>query len=566
MPRGGGTVNQYSETEVGGLTLSDWDYTETSDKIILTKYKGDQVNVVIPSVFEGHETQAVEIADLKSLLSNLRVNVASKTSNNKLVSIKIGTTDQKVTLGSSDLGCAFSISENGNSFPVLEEVDLSGLDTSNVTSMMGMFLGCDNLTSVKGLETLDTGRVTDMGSMFLGCKTLKSIDVSHFNTSNVVYMVGVFYGCESLETLDLSSFDTSSVLDMKALFQDCYNLKNIAGLETFDTGKVTDMNRMFYDCKALENLNLSAFDTSNVTDMKSMFEGCLALKTLDLSNFNTGNVVDMSRMFYECFELQSINGLENFNTRVVEEAVAMFYNCKKLNVFDLSRSNFNIKGDFWFHMASMFTYNPNETQLVPAENPIPTIIVTKDPVITDHIDEEDMLLVYNRMPYYAKVIYHSHDETFADGSNALMKILYQSDHFIYSTMEEAKQEFTLTGKAILKDAPSVAADKEGTVWTWYLDEACTMPLDETSSVDFTTLADGTLQLYAGYKEVTPETPEDTPDTSIEEITGSESNIQEVKKEEPINTGDHTNQSMYYILLGGSVIVLGAMAYKHRKSV
>ncbi len=38
---GGGTVNQYSESKVGGLTLDDWEYTETSDKITLTKYKGE---------------------------------------------------------------------------------------------------------------------------------------------------------------------------------------------------------------------------------------------------------------------------------------------------------------------------------------------------------------------------------------------------------------------------------------------------------------------------------------------------------------------------------------------
>ena len=39
------------------------------------------------------------------------------------------------------------------------------------------------------------------------------------------------------------------------------------------------------------------------------------------------------------------------------------------------------------------------------------------------------------------------------------------------------------------------------------DEACTMPLAEIDMIDFTTLEDGTLQLYAGYKEVTPEEPE-----------------------------------------------------------
>ena len=72
MPRGGGTVNQYSETEAGGLTLSDWVYTETSDKITLTKYKGDQVNVVIPSEFEGQEGKTVEIKTFYGMFENLK--------------------------------------------------------------------------------------------------------------------------------------------------------------------------------------------------------------------------------------------------------------------------------------------------------------------------------------------------------------------------------------------------------------------------------------------------------------------------------------------------------------
>ena len=178
---------------------------------------------------------------------------------------------------------------------------------------------------------------------------------------------------------------------------------------------------------------------------------------------------------------------------------------------------------------------------------IPTIILTTDQVIINRIDLVDKKMVIGRIPYYAKVVYNNNNGTFADGSTANEKMLYQSDRFIYSTMEEAKQEFTFDAATILKDNPSNRLSKEGSEFVgWYLDEACTMPFDETSSVDFTTLADGTLQLYAGgYKEI-PEEPE-------------------VKKEEASNTGDHSNQSMYYILLGGSVIVLGAMAYKHRKS-
>ena len=70
---------------------------------------------------------------------------------------------------------------------LLTTVDLSNLDTSNITSLYGMFENCESLTSVN-LSNFNTSKVTDMRYMFYRCAKLSSLDVSSFNTSKVTTM------------------------------------------------------------------------------------------------------------------------------------------------------------------------------------------------------------------------------------------------------------------------------------------------------------------------------------------------------------------------------------------
>ena len=54
--------------------------------------------------------------------------------------------------------------------------------------------------------------------MFCSCESLASLDVSHFDTSQVVNMSGMFWYCENMKSLDVSHFDTSQVTDMSGMF------------------------------------------------------------------------------------------------------------------------------------------------------------------------------------------------------------------------------------------------------------------------------------------------------------------------------------------------------------
>ena len=105
-------------------------------------------------------------------------------------------------------------------FNKMTSIDLSALDTSEVTNMSAMFSYCSSLTSLD-VSKFHTSQVTDMSSMFGGCSSLTSLDVSKFNTSEVTNMNSMFSFCDSLTSLDVSSFDTSQVTDMNSMFCNC---------------------------------------------------------------------------------------------------------------------------------------------------------------------------------------------------------------------------------------------------------------------------------------------------------------------------------------------------------
>ena len=50
--------------------------------------------------------------------------------------------------------------------------------------------------------------------MFNGCAKVQELDVSGFDTSNVRYIGNMFNGCESVSVLDVNGFNTKNMMDM----------------------------------------------------------------------------------------------------------------------------------------------------------------------------------------------------------------------------------------------------------------------------------------------------------------------------------------------------------------
>ena len=235
--------------------------------------------------------------------------------NNSLYEISIGSENGSVEANTNGAGM-FAYLDN------VSTLDLSGLDTSNMTSMSKMFYKNTNLTNID-LSGFDTTKVVNMSGMFWGCNNLKSIDVSNFNTKKVTTMVYMFRECNSLEKLNLSNFDTSNVTRMDSMFLYDGSLTNI-DLSNFNTSKVTNMGDMFEGCGQLTELDLSSFDTSNVKIMYYMFNKDKELKTIYVSNkWNISNVTESAGMFANC---TSLTGAVTFDSTKTDVTMANYTN------------------------------------------------------------------------------------------------------------------------------------------------------------------------------------------------------------------------------------------------
>ena len=250
--------------------------------------------------------------------------------NNSLYEISIGSENGSVEANTNGNGM-FAYLDNVSS------LDLSGLDTSNMTSMTHMFYNSSKLVNID-LSEFKTSKLLYFNNMFNGCSSLVNLDLSSFDTSKISNFSNLFKDCTSLKKINLSSFDTHSATIFAFTFMNCQSLENL-NLSNFNTSKVTDMSGMFYNCSSLTSLDLSNFNTINVTSMGSgMFYNCNKLTSLDLSNFNTSKVTDMSDMFNSCSSLININ-LSNFNTINLTNMYSMFYRCSALSSLDLSSFN-----------------------------------------------------------------------------------------------------------------------------------------------------------------------------------------------------------------------------------
>ena len=316
------TITTKNDNIVPATAVESWDISEAGNGSVMAYVeKTDEVLEPMPKP---------EPSNAKIYSNDEKVNDISKTIYATPLSETNTTYAYKLTIGGKG---GIIANENMTGYflsffsTVLNKVsiDLSALDTSEVTDMRYMFAGCSSLTSLD-VSNFDTSSVTDMSAMFNGYNSLTSLDVSNFDTSNVTNMVTMFAGCKNLTSLDVSNFDTSKVTRMDSMFHYCSSLTSL-DLSKFDTSNVTDMSEMFYGCSSLTGLDLRNFDTSKVTNMSYMFSDCRGLISLDLSSFDTSKVTNMSYMFNVCRKLTQITVSNKWVIGSSTNTLYMFTNC-----------------------------------------------------------------------------------------------------------------------------------------------------------------------------------------------------------------------------------------------
>ena len=151
-----------------------------------------------------------------------------------------------------------------------------------------------SLTSIvfeKGIELPE-----DINALFNGCSNLTTLDVSNLDTSNVTNMKNLFKGCSKLTNLDISQWNVSSVTNMNYLFQNCYALTSL-DISQWDVSSVTDMNGLFYNCSSLTSIDISQWDISSVTEMNALLSGCSALTRIYVKDDNTKTLIENTSDF-----------------------------------------------------------------------------------------------------------------------------------------------------------------------------------------------------------------------------------------------------------------------------
>ena len=254
--------------------------------------------------------------------------------NNNLYEVSIGSENGVVEANTNGI-YMFAYLDN------VESLDLTGLDTSNITNMGSMFYKSTSLKSIK-LSNFNTSKTTNMSSMFSECNSLEYLDLSSFDTSNVTTMNSMFSSCTNLISLNLSSFNTSNVTDIRSMFWLCENIKNL-DLSNFDVSSLKGgaLYQTFDACHNLEYLDLTGWQITNkVTSLFATFYECHSLKNLDLSTWDTSGVTSMDRTFYNCNSLKTLN-LNGWDTSKVTTMFWMLQKCKSLENLDLSSFNFS---------------------------------------------------------------------------------------------------------------------------------------------------------------------------------------------------------------------------------
>ncbi|MBH0213402.1 BspA family leucine-rich repeat surface protein [Listeria monocytogenes] len=234
---------------------------------------------------------------------------------------------------------------SSTAFTVLESVRIEQCNLSGVTSFDSAFYSSKTLKEViiRDNDYPTAPSLLSTKYMFVDNHNLTKVDLSGLDTSAVTTMLGMFVNCIMLEELGLSNWDTSSVNNMNSMFSNCPNLGKLE-VSNFDTSSVTDMRLMFQNCASLEALDVSNFDTSSVTIMDRMFQECTALKSLYLDNFT--DAPKMTEMFavttsltylFVSHNVSTFTSLENTNW-YDEKNWVQFSNLSQLQTYHRNQS------------------------------------------------------------------------------------------------------------------------------------------------------------------------------------------------------------------------------------
>ena len=179
---------------------------------------------------------------------------------------------------------------------------------------------CDNLFSQAtrmtsfSMEDIDTSNVTSMMGMFAMCSALKDVNISNLDTSNVTNMLQMFYNCSAIQNLDLTSLNISHATSMGGMFAGVTAKLDLSGWNIpRDDLLCNQGGALIFGGNLSEEIIAKNWNVSNAKNLTGMFSGCTSLKKLDISDwtFGTGHIAH--GFFDGCSSLTTINGIDEWS-------------------------------------------------------------------------------------------------------------------------------------------------------------------------------------------------------------------------------------------------------------
>ena len=206
-------------------------------------------------------------------------------------------------------GAKVKLPKNGNRFfsncHNLIEIDMSGCDTSQTSSINYMFKNCTGLKKIKGLNKLVTkNNHSLMFDLFAYCSNLTGLDLKDWDTSYVGYIQEMSLGYKQLSKINISNFKLDKIKDMSDIFAYCTSLQSIDfGHLDQSTDSLKTMENMFIGCSSLKTAKLGSLNTSNVEFLDCMFMGCSSPEELELASCPKVGKNHRGHMFRNCGKL-----------------------------------------------------------------------------------------------------------------------------------------------------------------------------------------------------------------------------------------------------------------------
>ena len=211
-----------------------------------------------------------------------------------------------------DMYYAFSYS------PVLENIDLTGTSTANVTNMRYMFQqsGISNFD----FSQLDTVNARDFGGFLGGASRIKTVDLSSFDKSHSYTGDGGAFYAPNVENLDLHGLSItngsemlsgiSNMSSLKSLDMSDMNLEGLSSLSLSGKSKLTtvdfsntsassfmSLSGQFSGDSSITTINMENFNVPNVTNLDTAFAGTSSLKDLNANGMKLGKITSMNNTF-----------------------------------------------------------------------------------------------------------------------------------------------------------------------------------------------------------------------------------------------------------------------------